>query len=153
MERLSDNKSLPRADRLQAASPLWQIAPVRDAEGALLADFLLLIPRLEKRGAAFAEHAAQRIRAVCEGFGEQVVFAELNAATGSVWVSVQAQPGLCAQVARAIRAELPEVRLVGGQIESAGELVVQARWWQRLSRIRLRAWRRLLPCPPDSVAR
>lgn len=148
---------MPRKGAYQAARPLWQVAPSRDAEGEAVADFMLLVPRLRERGPAFAEQAAQAVRRVCEQFAGRVHFADLNLRTGAIWISVDATPGLCREVASAIRLRLPEAVTVGGQMGPLrGELTAVSACGQRvnwLSRIRQRVARRLLPSQRDSGTR
>lgn len=152
-----DSTGLPRCGICRPAGPLWQIVPVRDNGGRSLADFMLLVPRMRSRGAVFAEYAAQAVRRACRTFDGKVFFAELNQATGVIWVSVLAEPGLCARVASAIRIELPEALLVGGQlgvVPGSSESLPETRWLSRMVRhIHRRVVRRLLPCPPDNAAR
>lgn len=116
----------------------------------------MLIPRLAQRGPGFAEYAAQRLCAVCAGFDDQVLFADLNYKTGAVWISVRARPGVCAEVARAVRAELPQALTVGGQLDPLGGLVLlqsQPRWRRWVSRIPRLGARLLALSPPDNDAR
>jgi hypothetical protein len=56
------------------------------------------------------------IREVCESYGDQVAFADVNYAINVLWVSVSAEPGLVGRVAQAIRQQVPEALLVGGQL-------------------------------------
>jgi len=157
MQQKTGKTHAPSARRYIAAEPLRHLAPVRDAKGASVADFMLLIPRLRERGPAFAEHAVQILARVCQQYGEQVCFADINLKTGAIWVSVQSRPGLCSEVARAIRLELPQALTVGGQLGAVqGGLVVFAGMRRRvlwLSRIRQHVVRRLLPSLPGSGSR
>lgn len=85
------------------------------------------------------DQVADRIRAVCAGYGEQVVFADVNYAINVLWVSVIAEPGLTGRVAQSIRAEVPQALLVGGQLGavnaplSMGER--RSALWQRFRRL------------------
>jgi len=157
MQQENSQSKTPRLGGFTAAEPLWQLAPARSAQGRPVADFMMLIPRLRHRGPAFAEHAAQVLQAICRRFDDQVYFADLNLRTGAIWVSVAARPGLCREVAGAIRAELPQALTVGGQLGAVqGGLIavdVYHRAFARISRIRQRVLRRLLPSPPDSGIR
>lgn len=157
MERQQAQNGVPSSQAYRAAEPLWRIAPARDDSGESLADFMLLVPRMRARGPAFATHASQVLRRVCATFDGQVRFADLNLHTGAIWVSVEATPGLCARVARAIRAELPQALTVGGQLGALrSELSLGPAAWRlfrRVSRIRQLVVRRLLPSARDSGSR
>lgn len=161
MSRDTSTSRFPSRQTLQPADPLWQLAPVRDAEGAALADFMLLIPRLRDRGPAFAEYAVQSLRRACVTFGGQVYFADMNMRTGAIWVSVEARPGLCAEVAREILRELPEAVMIGGQLAMLGSGIAPRREARRsvrhllvsISRIPRRVARRLLLSPRGSGTR
>jgi hypothetical protein len=109
-------RDLPTRNGLAPAVPLWRIAPTRDQDGRCLADFMMLIPRLGSRPAAAREEVARRVCEVCEAYRGQVVFAEVNYALNTLWVSVTAEPGLAGRVAQSIRGRIPEARLVGGQL-------------------------------------
>lgn len=156
---MSDNNSL-KVSRFAPAEPLWRLAPVRDAEGQPVADFMMVIPGLKRRGAAYRESVGLRIAEVCEGFADQVVFADLNTSTGALWLSVEAQPGLCARVGAAIHQAVPEALMVGGQLGAvSAQLTVAEVWRERLtrlmpgiSRIHRRVLHRLSLSPPDSDA-
>jgi len=157
MQHQNSQSKAPSLGGFTAAAPLWQLAPSRGPQGRPVADFMMLIPRLRHRGPAFAEHAAQVLQGICRRFDEQVYFADLNLRTGAIWISVAARPGLCRQVAGAIRAELPQALTVGGQLGAIqGELMmvdVYRQAFAGISRIRQRVVRRLLPSPPDSGIR
>jgi hypothetical protein len=157
MEKKFNRSRAPSVSAYQAAVPLWQLAPIEDAHGKPVADFMLLIPRMSLRGPAFAERARREVQQACARFGERIYFADLNLSTGALWVSVEASPGFCGEVARAIRRELPEVLMVGGQlgVETGGMWVFarlrgKTAWF---SRIRRRVVRRLLPSRPGSGSR
>lgn len=96
------------------AGPLWRLAPGRDAQGRPLSDFLLLLPELRQAAAPVRDLVELQLRAVFAEFGERVVFAELNPAMQTLWVTVEGRPGLCLEVATAIRRRLPEARLISG---------------------------------------
>lgn len=152
---MPEDHSLPDTRRYGPAGPLWQLAPAYDPEGVASADFMMLIPRLAQRGPGFVEQAARCLREVCEEFGERVLFADLNFHTGAVWISVRAQPGLCADVARAVRRELPQALTVGGQLGamSAVPVLTAPRWRVWFSRIPRLGGRLRGLCLPGSDAR
>lgn len=123
----------------QPAGPLWLRAPSRQTDGAPLADLMMLIPGLKH----YSEPQFTRVRALLETvvreFGDKVVFADINLKLNVVWVTVLPEPGLCREVALAIRDRIPEAVMVGNQLKSnASELQVGG--WQ----VWVRYMRRLL---------
>ena len=58
-----------------------------------------------------------QLAAILTGFGDRVLFAELNLKLGLLWVSVAPEPGLCHEVAQTVRAHLPETRVIGSWME------------------------------------
>ena len=139
------SKEIPRQRRMapgpgaSPALPLWQLAPTRGADGRCLADFMMLIPGRAARPRASRDRVAAVIREVCESYGERVAFADINYAINVLWVSVAAEPGLGGQVARAIRQQVPDALLVGGQLGAPSGLQASAprapSWWRRLRRL------------------
>lgn len=100
----------------QSLEPLWQRLPSRDAAGRRLSDFMMLIPGLRKQPDHVIRQRLATIEAVLSGYGEQVVFVEVNLRLNTLWVSVQARPGLCLEIPAAIVEAVPEARLVGQQM-------------------------------------
>jgi hypothetical protein len=146
------------SDRVaRPAGPLWELAPGRDAEGRPLSDFLLLLPELRAAGPFARERVAAQLRAVFAEFDRQVVFADLNLAMNTLWVTVQGRPGLCLEVATAIRERLPRARLVSGLLPApqARGLVARLRRWVPQLRIRIprRDGRLHAPDRPDNGTR
>jgi hypothetical protein len=95
---------------------LWRLVPTRADDGRSFADFMMLIPGLGTRPPQGREHVTTLIREVCESYGDQVAFADVNYAINVLWVSVSAEPGLVGRIAQAIRQQVPEALLVGGQL-------------------------------------
>jgi hypothetical protein len=133
---------------IDPAEPLWRLAPTHDENGQSLADFMMLIPRLGDCPAGVRDCIGSRIRDVCATFGDRVAFADVNYSLNVLWVSVAAEPGLAGQVAQAIRAQVPQARLIGGQLGAVPSGLVASpgrRLWQRLRRL----GRRCLLLPMD----
>lgn len=133
-------RALPDAHQLLPAEPLWQRAPARDAQGRPVADFMMLIPGLAARPEHERRLAFGRLSGVLERYREVVVFADVNVRLNVLWVSLDGPPGLCAEVSAAIRAVLPEARLVAqpqsfaeprGSGGGAGRLARTRRWLAR----------------------
>lgn len=128
------NRGLVGGPRYTPAVPLWHVAPTRGSDGRCLADFMMLIPRLGSRSPLYRERALMLIREVCEAYGEQIAFADVNYSINVLWVSVAAEPGLAGRVAQSIRGRLPEARLVGGHLATGALPVVPGRGLRRLLR-------------------
>jgi hypothetical protein len=107
---------LPRKSLgFHAAEPLWQRVPKKDRDGRLLSDFMMLIPGLKRRSDAEIKVRLHAIYLVLKRYGDAVAFVELNLRLNTLWVSVEARPGLCLDIPVAIQAVVPEALLVGQQ--------------------------------------
>ena len=100
------------APNWQAGQPLWQRVPKRDAQGHLLADFVMGAPSL--KGWLPGEFAPwlTLVEGALKRFGPAVVFADFNLQTRLLWVSHEARRGLGLQIVAALRAAAPELLLV-----------------------------------------
>ncbi len=150
-ERSAGPGGLIEGRGLAPAEPLWRLVPTRGGDGRCLADFMMLIPGLSERPRPAREHVARVIREVCETYGEQVAFADINCKINVLWVSLVADPGLAGRLAQAIRQRVPEALLIGGQLGAAALLPAAARrrppLWQRVRRLS-RRWVERLEAPP-----
>lgn len=107
-----DGASAPAASAAhEPAPPLWQRAPARDADGARLTDFMMLIPGLRARPAADIERITLVLRGLLER-NRHVVFANLDLKLNLLWVSLRPRQGAIAELAAAIRLAVPEAKLV-----------------------------------------
>jgi hypothetical protein len=153
-ERPAAQGELTQGYRLAPAAPLWRLVPTRGGDGRCLADFMMLIPGLNTRPRPAREHVAKVVREVCEAYGEQVRFADINCKINVLWVSLEADPGLAGRLARSIQQRVPEALLIGGHLGAAALLpaTVAARrpLWQRLRQLS-RRWvvARLASSDPD----
>jgi hypothetical protein len=101
---------------IEAKQPLYLRVPVRDENGRLLSDFMVILPGLRDRpGHEFASVLA-RLQAVLAGFSE-VVFVDLNVPLNLLWVSVRPRPGVILELFGAVKSRLPEAKLVGHRYE------------------------------------
>lgn len=136
---ISRQRNLSAGPAAVPAEPLWRLAPTRDCDGRGMADFMMLVPGLAKRPRVCRERVAALVREVCESYGERVAFADINYAISVVWVTVAAEPGLGAQVARSIREKVPDAVMVGGYLGASSDLQVaglqRPAWWRRLRRL------------------
>ena len=99
---------------LRTYQPLHERVPTRDAQGARLADFMLLFPGLREQPRLVLREIVLRIQAVLAQFRE-VVFVDLNLPLNLLWVSVRPTPGIVLDIAAAVRGCVPEALLVGQQ--------------------------------------
>lgn len=97
---------------LDASEPLRKRAPSVDENGRALSDFMVIIPNLRKRPQIRIQQVMQEIHRILSRFGDQVVFAELNLALNLLWVSIRPVAGIRFEITEALRASIPDVRLV-----------------------------------------
>ena len=100
------------APMLLPAEPLRKRAPAFDEHGEALSDFMVLIPGLVKKPQHLIQATIEHIQTVFADYKHVVVFAELNLKLSLLWVSVKPVPGVRFQIAEALRAVIPEARLV-----------------------------------------
>ncbi|MCR4300585.1 MAG: hypothetical protein NUV51_03170 [Sulfuricaulis sp.] len=106
---MSKKMNLPM---FQAAEPLRKRVPALDEHGKPLSDFMVLIPGLIKKPQHLIQTTIERIQIVFANFTHVVVFADLNLKLSLLWVSVKPVPGVHFQISEALRAAIPEARLV-----------------------------------------
>ena len=107
---------------------------------------MMLIPGLGGRSQQARELIAGRVREVCESYGHQVAFADINYSLNVLWVSVTAEPGLAGRVAQSIRGRVPEALLVAGQLGAVPAPLVRVQrdgLWSRLRRLSRRVTERI----------
>ncbi len=98
---------------MMPGGPLWKIAPTRDENGKSFVDFMMIIPKLKKKPQNYIERTLKDIELVLHQYADKVVFANMNLQINCLWVSHKPQPGLCQELAAAIRHRVPEAMLVG----------------------------------------
>jgi hypothetical protein len=111
----SQTMSLPRLSLfplLDASQPLRKRAPAVDENGRALSDFMIIIPNLRKRSEHRIQQTTQDIHRVLARFEDTVVFAELNLALNLLWVSIRPITGIRDDITEALRAVIPDARLV-----------------------------------------
>lgn len=128
------DKKLPRSHSYVAPSPLWSRAPVRDAQGRPYIDFMMLIPGLKSADAALVESYMFRIRHCLEGFGNAVVYLDLNIKLSLLWVSAKPVPGISRLMVQAILREIPHARVVAGDFNPENVIERKAPPLKRLGR-------------------
>ena len=97
---------------LDASQPLRKRAPAVDENGRALSDFMIIIPNLRKRSEQRIQQTMQDIHRVLAGFDDTVVFAELNLRLNLLWISIRPITGIRDDIAQALRAVIPDARLV-----------------------------------------
>ena len=101
---------------IEPGTPLWQIVPTRDADGRLLADFMMIIPGLRSQPQYVIKATINKIQTVLERCRD-VVFVNLNLKTNVLWVSVNCRQGIILELAASIRQQVPDALLVAWQME------------------------------------
>jgi len=104
--------ALGRSRPLMPGTPLWQRVPVRDEYGHLLSDFMMILPRLNRRPRHEVNEVLGRIEKVLALYGRAVVFADMNLRINTLWVSVRPVPGICLELPAVIHHYVPEALLV-----------------------------------------
>jgi hypothetical protein len=94
------------------AAPLWQRAPTRDADGRLLADFMMLIPGLKHQEGRQVEAIIERIEWVLTYYQDDIRFADINLRLGILWISLRFRTGIILEIAAAVQQCVPQARLV-----------------------------------------
>jgi hypothetical protein len=96
---------------MEPGTPLWQIVPTRGADGRPLADFMMLIPRLNKRPQHIIDITLVRLQQALEPCPD-VVFVNFNLKLNVLWVSVNCRHGLILELVTEIQNRVPEAMLV-----------------------------------------
>lgn len=105
-----------RTRALLPAEPLHRRAPRRDASGRAYGDFMLLIPGLRERPRHLIEATLRELEVALAQLSSLVVFAEFNLRLNLLWVTVVPGRDVGLRVAAAIRARVPEAKLVAAQL-------------------------------------
>lgn len=118
MDTANKRLVLAAASAFGPGGPLHQRAPTRDSAGRPVSDLMLLLPGLKTGLEPVVSRVSAELSAILAGFGDRVLFAELNLKLGLLWVTVPGEPGLCHEVAQTVRAHLPETRVIGSWLEA-----------------------------------
>lgn len=105
-----------RTSRWEAATPLWQRVPTRADDGVLLADFMMLLPGLNRMTPRDQQQQLIELEAVLANFGRSVVFADLNLRLNLLWVSFKPTQRKCLDIAAAIQLCMPGALLVSSHV-------------------------------------
>ncbi len=96
----------------EPAEPLWKRVPTRGEDGQPLSDFMMLIPGMRHWPGQRQRSALEAIYDVLNQYRNVVVFADMNVRLNVLWVSVRAVPGICMELPIALRARVPQAKLV-----------------------------------------
>jgi hypothetical protein len=107
---------LARMPAMAPAEPLWKRLPKRSDDGALLSDFMMVIPGLRTKPFHFVEQIVSRIEQVLEVYRDAIVYADLNLRLNVLWVTVKPIPGICLELPAALHFSVPEAKLVAHKI-------------------------------------
>lgn len=102
----------------QNNQPLYDRAPTLDENGKPYADFMMLIPKLNKVSTPELKQKMAALQAVLINYSE-VVFVDLNMRLNLLWVSFTPRLGLMEQMVVDIQQRLPESKLISGDFQRA----------------------------------
>ena len=112
MDLVKYSGNLPAAGlAMEPGTPLWQVVPTRGADGKSLADFMMLIPRLNKCPPPIIEITLCNLQKALEPCPD-VVFVNFNLKINLLWVSVNCRDGLILQLVTVIQQRVPEAMLI-----------------------------------------
>jgi len=97
----------------EAANPLWQRVPTRDENGIPLADFMMLIPKLNKQDKYTTGKTIDKLIAILTQYQDVVVFADLNMKINILWISMRPIVGMCIEIPATIIEAIPEAKIIG----------------------------------------
>jgi hypothetical protein len=96
---------------MEPGTPLWQIVPTRGADGRPLADFMMLIPSLNKLPQHVINITLHNLQQALEPYPD-VVFVNFNQRLNVLWVSLNCRDGLILELVTAIQNRVPQAKLV-----------------------------------------
>ena len=99
------------------AEPLWKRVPSRDEQGRPLSDFMMIVPRLSTRSPDHVQRTLREIETVLNAYQHAVIFADMNLRLNILWVTVKPIPGVCLELATAVKLCVPEALLVAHKQE------------------------------------
>jgi hypothetical protein len=114
---IRDNTDLKRSGEMLPAEPLWKRAPARDAQGRPVSDFMMIIPKLGKKPPLHIKTTLSQIDGVLQCYRHVVLFADINLKLNTLWITVKPVPGICLELAAAIKVSVPEALLVAHKQE------------------------------------
>ena len=100
----------------QNNQPLYDRVPTIDENGKPYADFMVLIPGLNKVSTADLKQKMASLQAVLVNYSE-VVFVDLNMRLNLLWVSFKPKVGLIERMVVDIQQSVPEAKLISGDLQ------------------------------------
>lgn len=100
----------------QNHEPLYKRVPTVDENGKPYADFMMLIPGLNRCTTPQLKHKMAGLQAVLVNHSE-VVFADLNMRLNLLWVSLKPRTGLIGRIAVDIQMRVPEAKLISAEYQ------------------------------------
>jgi len=96
---------------MEPGTPLWQVVPTRGADGRSLADFMMLIPHLNKCPQHIIDITLCNLQIALKPYTD-VVFVNFNLKINVLWVSLNCRDGLILEMVDSIQSLVPEAKLV-----------------------------------------
>jgi hypothetical protein len=112
MNKYARGNVLKVGSEILPAEPLWKRAPARDERGRPLSDFMMIVPKLRTKPTGYIQHTLTEIASVLEHYRNVVIFADMNLRLNTLWVTVKPVPGICLELAAAVKVRVPEALLV-----------------------------------------
>ena len=106
------HQNLRIRSNINAAEPLWKLAPTHTPEGALASDFMMIIPGLKKCPPNTLREKLEKLEYIFSRYPTAVLFVDINIRLSLLWVSIRPVPGLTLELAALIKHYLPEALLV-----------------------------------------
>lgn len=113
-----DTSEVKCSNEILPAEPLYRRVPTQGKDGRSLNDLLMIIPGLKTKSVSEQQSILKKIEQALLHYGELIVFAEVNVKLGTLWLSIQPQLGLGAELAAWIHHHVPETRLVAQHVAS-----------------------------------
>ncbi|VAW99890.1 hypothetical protein MNBD_GAMMA22-1912 [hydrothermal vent metagenome] len=110
-----NNSTIKQSIKIYPNEPLWKRVPTHDEQGALLADFMMLIPGLNKSSHIDFLNTIDSLNKLFTQYNKHVVFIDLNVKLNLLWVSVKSHPGICLELPTMIKNIVPNAILVANK--------------------------------------
>ncbi len=110
-----NNSAIKKLIEIYPNEPLWKRVPTHDEQGILLADFMMLIPGLNKSDHNEFLDTINSLNKLFTQYNKYVVFIDLNVKLNLLWVSVKSHPGICLELPTMIKNIIPNALLVANK--------------------------------------
>ncbi len=115
MDLVKFGNTLPSTGpEMEPGTPLWQVVPTRGADGRPLADFMMLIPKLNKSPQHIIDSTLLNLQRALEQY-QDIVFVNFNLKINVLWVSVNSKPKIVMEMVASIQRLVPQALLVAQQ--------------------------------------